>query len=139
VASGNAEPEQCVGVVCGTGGAPPLTPPDTTAPETTITGSPMNPTGSTSATFTFSANDGPNGTPLTAMVFECRLDPLPDPLPEPEPPDPNRPTGAPDPPDPPETLGECVSRFITMAWIRRAPLEVRAMDHRAPNVDRPAS
>ncbi len=40
---------------------------DTTAPETTITGQPPNPSNSTSATFTFSAND-------PAASFECSLD-----------------------------------------------------------------
>jgi CSLREA domain-containing protein len=141
VASGNAEPEQCVGVVCGTGGAPPLTPPDVTAPDTSITGSPFNPTGSTSATFTFSANDGPNGTPLTAMVFECRLDPPPDPLPEVEPPDvePPDPGAPPDPPDPPETLGwgECISPVHYRGLEPGAHhFEVRAIDQaEVPNVD----
>ena len=53
-------------------------------------------TGNETAVFEFTANDGPNGDPLTAMTFECRLDAPPDPPvppeePELEPPDPNEP------------------------------------------------
>lgn len=141
VASGNAEPAQCVGVVCGAGGAPPLTPPDPTAPETTITGAPLNPTGSMSAVFTFTASD--NVTPLTAMVFECRLDPPPDPPLEPadpgnlEPPDPGAPPEPVDPIDPtnPETWVECVSPVHYNNLEQGLHhFEVRAIDQ-AGNVD----
>jgi CSLREA domain-containing protein len=111
VANGNAEPEQCVGVVCTLGNAPAPTAPDLTAPETQITGSPLNPTASTSAMFTFTGVD--NLIPATALTFECRLDPLPDPPVEPEPPDPEPPDpGAPpEIPEPPEGVGwvECIS------------------------------
>ena len=44
---------------------------DTTAPDTTITGNPPNPTNSTSATFNFTGNDG-GGTGVAS--FECNLD-----------------------------------------------------------------
>ena len=75
---------------------------DLTAPETSILSNPANPTPATTATFAFTAtdlrDDGSLGTPVTGMVFECRLDPPPDPPEEPvepetEPPHPN------DPPD----------------------------------------
>jgi CSLREA domain-containing protein len=113
VASGNAEPEQCIGVVCAAGAAPPVSTPDTTAPATTILTGPISPTGSLSAVFTFTGDDGPGGVPLTALIFECRLDPLPDPPIDPEPPDlePPDPGQPPDVPEPPEGIGwfECVS------------------------------
>jgi hypothetical protein len=106
-----------------------------TAPETTIISTPSNPTGSTSATFSFTADDGPNGIPLTALTFECRLDPLPDPPPDPEPPDtePPDPGEPPDIPEPPEGVGwgECVSpvRYHGLeAGMHR--FEVRAVDLR---------
>jgi hypothetical protein len=43
--------------------------PDTTAPDTTITGNPTNPTFSTSATFTFTGSDN-----VGVTGFECQLD-----------------------------------------------------------------
>ena len=111
VAAGNAEPEQCVGVVCTPGDAPAPTAPDLTAPDTSITDAPFNPTASTSATFSFTGTD--NLIPVTALIFECRLDPEPDPPVEQEPPDPEPPDpGAPpEIPEPPEGVGwvECVS------------------------------
>ena len=149
VASGNGEPEQCVGVVCESGEAPPLTEPDLSAPDVTITSGPdwdgsgslpADPvTGSTSATFEFTASDGEGGAPLTALVFECRLDPGPDPVPEVEPPDlePPDPGQPPDPVDPPETLGwvECNSPF-TYQGLDQGPhhFEVRVFDP-VDNVD----
>jgi parallel beta-helix repeat protein len=116
-ASGNAEPEQCTGVVCDTGGAVPLMLQDVTAPVTIIDQAPTDPSRSTSPTFRFSANDvTPDGapfTPATGMVFECRLDAPPDPLPEveppdPEPPDPGQPPDVDTPPDG-EGWAECAS------------------------------
>lgn len=109
-ATGNVIVDQCAGIVCDTSGSVPLATPDTTAPETSLTEMPLNPTGSSSATFRFTATDA--GTPLTAMIFECRLDAPPDPLPEPEPPvlEPPEP-GPPQVPEPIEGEGwsECVS------------------------------
>jgi hypothetical protein len=115
-ASGNAEPEQCVGVVCNTGTAPPLVPPDVTPPVTVITSDPGAESGG-DVTFEFTALDEtPDGaafSPHTAMEFECRLDPLPDPLPEPEEPDlePPNPGEPPDIDTPPDGEGwtECIS------------------------------
>ena len=115
-ASGNAEPEQCVGIVCDTGSAPPLVPPDVTAPVTVITQHPGAVSGG-DVTFEFTANDQtPDGaafSPHTAMEFECRLDPLPDPLPEPQEPDlePPNPGEPPDIDTPPDGEGwvECMS------------------------------
>ena len=46
--------------------------PDTTPPETTVTGRPADPSGSASATFSFGGSD--NETPAAALSFECRLD-----------------------------------------------------------------
>ena len=114
-ASGNAEPEQCRGVVCITSGTVPLTELDLTAPETQIDTHPPDPTQSTLATFTFSATDA--RTPATAMVYECRLDAPPDPPfepepdPDPEPPSPNEPPEPPDIDTPPDGEGwaECIS------------------------------
>jgi|GEM_PF-3162244 len=139
VANGNAEPEQCVGVVCSTGSAPPPTPPDTIAPETTLTGFPPNPTGSFSATFIFSATD--NVTPLTAMAFECRLDPPldppiePEPPGDPEPPDPGTPPAEPIDPTNPDSWTECVSP-VHYTGLEQGlhRFEVRAIDQ-AGNID----
>ena len=135
-ASGNAEPEQCVGVVCDTGSAPPLVPPDVTAPVTVITQHPGAVSGG-DATFEFTANDQtPDGaafSPPTAMQFECRLDPLPDPLPEPQEPDlePPNPGEPPDIDTPPDGEGwiECMSP-ITFKDLDEGPhhFEVRATD-----------
>ena len=111
VASGNAEPEQCAGVVCTPGDAPPPTPVDLTSPDTIFIDTPLNPNASTSATFTFTGSD--NVIPATALMFECRLDPLPDPPVEPEPvdPEPPDPGAPPEIPEPPEGEGwvECIS------------------------------
>jgi large repetitive protein len=121
-ASGNGEAEQCRGVVCaaGTPGAPPG--PDVTPPTAVITGTPPNPSSSlASVQFRFTGTD--NAAPPTALRFECRLDPPPDP--EPEPPEPG------EPPQPPEGEGwaECVSpvtyHFLFVGVHR---FEVRAID-----------
>jgi hypothetical protein len=45
---------------------------DTTPPDTTITGQPLDPSNSGSASFSFSGSD--NQTPPPAIQFECRLD-----------------------------------------------------------------
>ncbi len=47
-------------------------PPDTTAPETTVTSQPAQPTSEMAASFSFSASD--NMTPPGELTFECRLD-----------------------------------------------------------------
>ena len=44
---------------------------DTTAPDTTLTGTPTNPSNSASATFTFTGNDGSG---VGGVTFECRID-----------------------------------------------------------------
>ena len=111
-ASGNGRLEQCAGVTCVTSGSVPLVGPDLVEPVTAIDTHPTDPTGSTSATFTFSATDA--GTPPTAMVYECRIDPPPDPLPEPPDPEPLEPPGPGELPDidtPPDGEGwaECIS------------------------------
>jgi parallel beta-helix repeat protein len=72
VASLNAKPEQCVGVVCGPGTPPPPPPVDTEPPQTAITSGPPNATPDTTATFTFTGTD--NETPADQLDFECRLD-----------------------------------------------------------------
>jgi len=121
-ASGNGEAEQCRGVVCaaGTPGTPPG--PDLTPPTAVITGTPPNPSSSlASVRFRFTGTD--NTAPPTALRFECRLDPPPDP--EPEPPEPG------EPPQPPEGEGwtECVSPVtyhFLFAGVHR--FEVRAID-----------
>jgi large repetitive protein len=136
-ASGNAEPEQCTGVVCDTGMSVRLGLEDVTAPVTVIDEAPTDPSRNTSPTFRFSANDvTPDGaphTPATGMVFECRLDPGPDPEPEPqepdpEPPDPGQPPDVDTPPDG-EGWAECVSP-ITFHDLDegRHRFEVRALD-----------
>jgi CSLREA domain-containing protein len=136
VAAGNAEPEQCVGVVCTPGEAPPASTLDTTAPETTIISGPNTPTANMNAVFTFTGTD--NATPLTGMVFECRIDPLPDVIevepPDVEPPDPGQP---PEPPEPVEGEGwvECISPLY-LNGLEQGPhhFEVRARDQ-ADNFD----
>jgi parallel beta-helix repeat protein len=115
-ANGNVELEQCRGVVCLAGDPAALVAPDTTAPVTVIDQAPADPSGG-DVTFAFSADDAtPDGaahSPTTAMEYECRLDPLPDPLPELEPPDlePPNPGEPPDVDTPPDGEGwiECMS------------------------------
>jgi parallel beta-helix repeat protein len=138
-ATGNAEVVQCLGVVCDETGAVPVVPEDLTAPQTTITNGPLGPppppaegsTGSETAVFTFSGNDGPTGTAQSALVFECRFDAPPDPVepvePELEPPDPTDPE-LPEPPEG-ENWGECVSPH-TLLGLEPGEhrLEVRAVD-----------
>ena len=98
---------------------------------------PPDGTGSTSATFVFTANDvttdGAPFSPPTAMEFECRLDPRPDPLPEPvepdlEPPNPGEPPDIDTPPDG-EGWVECTSP-ITFHDLDEGEhhFEVRAID-----------
>ncbi|MGQ0576199.1 MAG: right-handed parallel beta-helix repeat-containing protein [Pseudonocardia sp.] len=138
LASGNGGIADCIGVVCGAGTAPPVVPADTTAPDTLITASP-GPAGGTTARFEFTSEDGPAGTPVTAMRFECRLDPGPDPVLAPDPvelpdvPDPNNPQ-APEPVEPntpPDGAGweECISP-VTYTLIEPGEhrFEVRALD-----------
>jgi hypothetical protein len=48
------------------------TPRDTTAPDTTLTGRPADPSNNTSATFSFTGSD--NETPQSTIAFECRVD-----------------------------------------------------------------
>ncbi|MEE6263817.1 right-handed parallel beta-helix repeat-containing protein [Plantactinospora sonchi] len=122
VAGGNGEPEQCRGVVCGAGtpGAPPA--PDQTAPDTSITTTPPNPSSSlASIRFGFTGTD--NVAPPTALRFQCRLDPPPDPpAPEPEPGEP------PQPPDV-DNWVECTdptTYHFLFAGVHR--FEVRAVD-----------
>jgi parallel beta-helix repeat protein len=64
-ASGNAEPQQCSGVVCLIGPAP-------GAPDTVLVQRPDDPSSSRNALFTFTGTD--DTTPLTDLGFECRLD-----------------------------------------------------------------
>jgi parallel beta-helix repeat protein len=130
-ASGNEEIEQCRGVVCVMSGSVPLLPEDLTAPEATIDAGPQSQTADTTAVFRFSATDAV--TPPTAMVFECRLDPPPDPPFPPEEPDlePPEPGEPPDPNDPPDGEGwvECVSPFfINNLDEGKHHFEVRALD-----------
>ena len=117
VASGNEIVEQCSGLICGAGDAPPIAPPDVTPPTAVIDEAPADGTGSTSATFAFhgedETTDGAPFSPPTAIAFECRLDPGPDPLPEPvepdlEPPNPGEPPDIDNPPDG-EGWVECTS------------------------------
>ena len=87
-----------------------------TPPVTVITQHPGAVSGG-DVTFKFTANDQtPDGaaySPATAMEFECRLDPPPDPLPEPQDPDlePPNPGEPPDIDSPPDGEGwvECMS------------------------------
>jgi CSLREA domain-containing protein len=112
VAAGNGEIAQCAGVVCASDEPPALTPIDLEGPDTTIVEMPANPTAHTSAVFAFGGTD--NTTPVTAMSFECRLDPPPDPPQEPQEPDLEPPTpGEPPDIDTPETPGwiECSNPF----------------------------
>jgi parallel beta-helix repeat protein len=138
LASGNGIPEQCVGVVCAGGAAPPVTPLDLTAPNTFLITAPVSPTGSFAATFAFSGTD--NFVPLTALIFECRLDapadpPVePEPEPDPEPPDPGAPPELPEPPEG-ENWAACASPMTypaLEAGLHR--FEVRAVDQ-ADNFD----
>ncbi|WP_404391910.1 right-handed parallel beta-helix repeat-containing protein [Humibacillus xanthopallidus] len=134
LASGNAEPEQCRGVVCAAGTAPPVVPPDTTAPDTTITAGPAN--GSPSLgrhTFSFTGSD--DQTPPTALRFECRVDAPPDPEPEPpEPPDPGDPVEPAQPVDV-ENWNACGSPMTYELLLSgEHTFEVRAIDP-ADNVD----
>ena len=64
-AAGNAEPAQCVGVVCVRGTAP-------GTPETWFVDTPPLVSTSRNASFTYMGRD--NDTPLVNLVFECRLD-----------------------------------------------------------------
>ncbi len=145
MASGNAEAVQCVNVVCGATGNVPLTPPDYVAPETIITFSPPLLSTSVSATFRFDGTD--NTVPSTALIFECRLDPPPDPpLPpiEPtEPPEPPQPGETPTPVEPPVIVDptdpaswtECISPTYYLSLdAGQHHFEVRAYDQ-AGNFD----
>jgi CSLREA domain-containing protein len=127
-ASGNGEPPQCTGVVCGAGtpsGAPTL---DVTPPDTSFLTTPSDPHGMLeTVSFTFTGTD--DVAPATALHFECRLDPGPDPPPELEPPD----LEPPEPGDPEvfegENWVECANpvtfRLLTTGEHR---FEVRAID-----------
>ncbi|MGA8046498.1 MAG: right-handed parallel beta-helix repeat-containing protein [Dermatophilaceae bacterium] len=134
LASGNAEPGQCIGVVCADGTAPPVLDPDLSAPDTEVTDAPANGTGSLSPhRFTFRGVD--DQAPETALRYECRIDAPPDG--EPEPPEPPEPGEPPEPVEPPasETWGECGSPWVypfLLAGEHR--FEVRAIDP-ADNVD----
>jgi CSLREA domain-containing protein len=119
-AGGNEIVEQCSGLICTTGTAPPIAPLDVTPPTAVIDEAPADGSGSTSATFVFHGEDQtPDSAPFspnTAMEFECRLDPGPDPLPEPvepdlEPPNPGEPPDIDTPPDG-EGWVECTSPMI---------------------------
>ncbi|GAB3831582.1 right-handed parallel beta-helix repeat-containing protein [Kribbella italica] len=73
LANGNGQVEQCAGVVCLPGTPVPPELPDTTAPDTTISTRPADPSSSmATATFTFTGTD--NLAPAGALRFECRLD-----------------------------------------------------------------
>lgn len=122
LASGNAEPEQCEGVVCAPGTAPPVLPPDITAPDTQVLTQPANGSSSLSPqVFTFTGTD--NIAPATALRFECRLDAPPDPPPPvPEPGEP------PQPPDV-DNWVECSSPQIYPFLLSGEHVfEVRAID-----------
>ncbi|SDU85946.1 right-handed parallel beta-helix repeat-containing protein [Jiangella alkaliphila] len=122
LASGNAEPEQCEGVVCAPGTAPPVLPPDLTAPDTQILTQPANGASSLSPQiFTFTGTD--NLAPATALRFECRLDAPPDP-----PVDPPEPGEPPQPPDV-DNWVECGSPQIYPFLLSgEHTFEVRAID-----------
>ncbi len=138
-ASGNMEFTNCLGVLCDESEEVPLDDPDVTPPDTFITDGPVGPppvadgamTADENAVFTFIGDDGPNGTPLTAMRFECRVDAPEDPEIQEEidlePPDPNDP----DVPEPPEGLGwsDCVSPYMIEGLEPgEHKFEVRAID-----------
>ncbi len=134
LASGNAEPEQCTGVVCAPGSAPAPVAPDTTAPNTEITAAPANGSSALAPqTFAFTATD--DQAPVTAMRFECRLDAPPDPEPEPpEPPEPGDPVEPPQPVDVDNWL-PCGSPFSYQFLMSgEHTFEVRAIDP-SDNVD----
>ena len=59
------EPDQCFGVVCNAVTIP-------GAPETWIVDKPSNPSNSRNASFTYMGSD--SQTPITELVFECRID-----------------------------------------------------------------
>jgi len=121
-ASGNGEPEQCSGIVCGPGTSVPPAEPDLTAPDTQLVTRPAD--GSSMfdpQTFTFTGTD--NTAPETALRFECRLDAPPDP--PSEPPEPG------EPPEPPEseTWHECGSPWTyDLLASGEHTFEVRAID-----------
>ncbi len=127
-ASGNGEPEQCVGVVCTPGTTPPVIEPDLTAPNTEILTAPADNTGTLDPhTFTFTGTD--DVAPATALRFECRLDAPPDPPAEPpEPPEPGEPPEPVEPPDS-ETWHECGSPLTyNLLPSGEHTFEVRAID-----------
>jgi CSLREA domain-containing protein len=133
-ASGNGEPPQCEGVVCGPGSGPPVVPPDLTPPETVLDSTPVDGASTASPhTFTFSGSD--DVAPTTALRYECRLDAPPDPPAEPpEPPEPGEP---PEPVEPPasETWHECGSPVIySLLLAGEHTFEVRAIDP-SDNID----
>ncbi|WP_432937985.1 right-handed parallel beta-helix repeat-containing protein [Kribbella sp. CA-253562] len=73
LANGNGQEDQCEGVVCQPGTPVPPELPDVTAPDTTISTRPTDPTSSSAtATFTFTGTD--DLAPSGALRFECRLD-----------------------------------------------------------------
>ncbi|SDU18316.1 parallel beta-helix repeat (two copies) [Jiangella alkaliphila] len=140
VTPGLPDAVQCVGVVCGTTDFGEITPPDLAAPQTTLTSVPPAATGNQTAVFEFTANDGPTGDPVTAMIFECRLDAPPDPAvppedPELEPPDPTEPPELPEPPEG-ERWVECASpqTYLGLEPAMDHHFEVRAVDQ-AGNFD----
>ena len=134
LASGNAEPAQCVGVACAPGTAPAPVAPDLVAPDTAVTVHPVNGSSSLSPQrFEFSGSD--DQAPLTALRFQCRLDAPPDP--EPEPPDPPDPGDPPEPVEPPaaDNWSECGSPTIYSYLLAgEHSFEVRAVDP-SDNVD----
>jgi CSLREA domain-containing protein len=71
-ATGNAEPTQCQNIVCD-GGSPQG--PEVNPPDTVLVTMPPNPSGSTSASFTFTGVD--DNTPLFELEFQCSLDGAP--------------------------------------------------------------
>src|SRR5918999_3560763 len=70
VPSGNVEPGQCLGVVCGRPTDPPPDPSDPEPPDTAITDGPA--AGDGTASFSFTGSD--NKTAAANLKFECRLD-----------------------------------------------------------------
>ena len=136
IAVGPPDAVQCLGVVCDTSDTAPITGIDLTAPTTTIVSGPPPDTSSETAVFTFTGADnftGPNG-----LIFECRLDPPPDPVFPPLPPDLEPPEPGPpdvDTPPEPENWHECASP-MTYQFIEPGEhhFEVRAHDE-ADNFD----